>query len=295
MAVSRDGRPRLASAHGRLRGRSCSPRACAWSGAALSHLQVGLYAGRRALLPRTAEVERTLAAAARAATRSSRRCRRRPRRARRCSSSTAAWSADDRARRATAPCAAPGRTLGASPDARGHCSAAAGVDRGRGVAASADVVLVGGARRAGPRAGSTRWSAPAPATSSSAWSTAARSSARSWCPGTTACLRCIDAHLSSRDPDHVTVTSRYVAAPPRGPRDDGVPDVADPALVAPGAWPGRCATWSPTSTGRRPATWSRPSSSDRTRRAARDRAGRGIRTVDAVGLVRPRPSGTMVA
>jgi bacteriocin biosynthesis cyclodehydratase domain-containing protein len=49
-------------------------------------------------------------------------------------------------------------------------------------------------------------------------------------PGATACVRCIDAHLSVRDPDHVAVTTRYVRATAR-PRPDGVPDLVDPALA----------------------------------------------------------------
>ncbi|MET0997074.1 MAG: TOMM precursor leader peptide-binding protein [Marmoricola sp.] len=49
-------------------------------------------------------------------------------------------------------------------------------------------------------------------------------------PGATACLRCIDAHLSVRDPDHVAVTARYVRATAR-PRADGMPDL-DPALTS---------------------------------------------------------------
>ena len=47
-------------------------------------------------------------------------------------------------------------------------------------------------------------------------------------PGVTACLRCVDAHLSLHDPDHVAVTTRYVRATARS-RPDGVPDL-DPAL-----------------------------------------------------------------
>jgi hypothetical protein len=49
-------------------------------------------------------------------------------------------------------------------------------------------------------------------------------------PGTTACLRCIDAHRCVRDPDHVAVTARYIRATER-PRPDGVPDL-DPALAS---------------------------------------------------------------
>jgi bacteriocin biosynthesis cyclodehydratase domain-containing protein len=49
-------------------------------------------------------------------------------------------------------------------------------------------------------------------------------------PGKTACLRCIDAHQSTVDPDHVAVTTRYAEATAR-PRPDGMPDVVDPALA----------------------------------------------------------------
>jgi bacteriocin biosynthesis cyclodehydratase domain-containing protein len=49
-------------------------------------------------------------------------------------------------------------------------------------------------------------------------------------PGKTACLRCIDAHQSLVDPDHVAVTTRYAEATAR-PRPDGMPDV-DPALAS---------------------------------------------------------------
>lgn len=49
-------------------------------------------------------------------------------------------------------------------------------------------------------------------------------------PGTTACLRCVDAHQSVHDPDHVAVTARYARATQRR-RPDGIPDV-DPALAA---------------------------------------------------------------
>jgi bacteriocin biosynthesis cyclodehydratase domain-containing protein len=74
-------------------------------------------------------------------------------------------------------------------------------------------------------------------------------------PGVTACLRCIDAHLSLRDPDHVAITSRYVRAT-AGARPDGVPDVADPVLgpVAV-AWAVRDVVAH--LEGRRPSTWSR--------------------------------------
>lgn len=73
-------------------------------------------------------------------------------------------------------------------------------------------------------------------------------------PGATACLRCIDAHETVRDPDHVAVTSRYVDATSR-PRADGVPDT-DPALVSAAlAWAVRDVVAH--LGGREPSTWSR--------------------------------------
>ena len=74
-------------------------------------------------------------------------------------------------------------------------------------------------------------------------------------PGVTACLRCIDAHESIHDPDHVPVTTRYVRATATT-RADGVPDVRDPLL------PAVAVTWACRDVvahlgGRRPATWSR--------------------------------------
>lgn len=50
-------------------------------------------------------------------------------------------------------------------------------------------------------------------------------------PGLTCCTRCTDAHRAVADPDHHAVTTRYVEAC-SVPRDDGVPDLPDPALVA---------------------------------------------------------------
>ncbi len=74
-------------------------------------------------------------------------------------------------------------------------------------------------------------------------------------PGVTACLRCIDAHLGIRDPAHVAVTSRYVQAT-AGPRADGVSDVPDRALVTgAAAWAVR--DLAAHLDGRAPATWSR--------------------------------------
>jgi bacteriocin biosynthesis cyclodehydratase domain-containing protein len=74
-------------------------------------------------------------------------------------------------------------------------------------------------------------------------------------PGLTACLRCIDAQRTIRDPDHVAVTSRYVRATTRA-RSDGVPDVADPVLAAVAtAWAVRDVVAH--LEGRLPSTWSR--------------------------------------
>ena len=74
-------------------------------------------------------------------------------------------------------------------------------------------------------------------------------------PGLTACLRCIDAHQSIRDPDHVAVTNRYVRATSRA-RPDGVPDVTDPVLATVAvAWAVRDVVAH--LDGRRPSTWSR--------------------------------------
>jgi bacteriocin biosynthesis cyclodehydratase domain-containing protein len=74
-------------------------------------------------------------------------------------------------------------------------------------------------------------------------------------PGRTACLRCIDAHRTVPDPDHVAVTTRYVRASAPA-RADGVPDLTDPALVSlTVAWAVRdLAAWVE---GREPSTWSR--------------------------------------
>ena len=74
-------------------------------------------------------------------------------------------------------------------------------------------------------------------------------------PGETACLRCVDAHLGVEDPHHVVVTERYVRASGRS-RGDGVPDVGDPALAALAlAWGVR--EVGAYLRGQRPAAWSR--------------------------------------
>jgi bacteriocin biosynthesis cyclodehydratase domain-containing protein len=74
-------------------------------------------------------------------------------------------------------------------------------------------------------------------------------------PGETACLRCVDAHQAVRDPAHVAVTARYVRATSRA-RADGVPDVTDPLLTT------LALTWAVRDLaahlgGHRPSTWSR--------------------------------------
>jgi bacteriocin biosynthesis cyclodehydratase domain-containing protein len=74
-------------------------------------------------------------------------------------------------------------------------------------------------------------------------------------PGKTACLRCIDAHQSVLDPHHVAVTTRYVEAAARA-RPDGVSDLVDPALAAIAlAWAVRDVVVH--LDGGQPSTWSR--------------------------------------
>lgn len=74
-------------------------------------------------------------------------------------------------------------------------------------------------------------------------------------PGVTACLRCVDAHERLHDPDHAVMTARYAQATAR-PRPDGTPDVVDPLLAV------LAVTWAVRDVvahlgGRRPSTWSR--------------------------------------
>ena len=74
-------------------------------------------------------------------------------------------------------------------------------------------------------------------------------------PGRTACLRCIDAHRGVEDPEHVTVTERYVRATARS-RLDGAPDDIDPVLAV------LAASWAVRDLaahvrGHEPSTWSR--------------------------------------
>lgn len=70
-------------------------------------------------------------------------------------------------------------------------------------------------------------------------------------PGRTACLRCVDAHLATDDPDHLAVLTRYAAAS-RAAR----PDDVDPVLA------GLVTSWALRDLAllhrgeRRPATWS---------------------------------------
>lgn len=89
-------------------------------------------------------------------------------------------------------------------------------------------------------------------------------------PGLTCCLRCIDAHRALEDPDHHVVTDRYLRAG-ASPRGDGVPDLADAALVvtATAAAVRELAAYA---RGEEPASWSR------TRRWTRDADAPGVRT-----------------
>ena len=146
--------------------------------------------------------------------------------------------------------------LGDLPGAR-DLLARAGVRLGRRRTPDADVVLVGGLRRGGPRPARPAGPRAAPAISSYAWSTAlrARRPVRRTRASPPACAASTPT-AASRTP----TTWRSPAATcgrPRGPRDDGVPDVADPVLAALARRLGGRATSSPTSTGRGPSTWSR--------------------------------------
>jgi bacteriocin biosynthesis cyclodehydratase domain-containing protein len=216
----------------------------------LSHLQIGLYDVRRALLPRTPEVESTLAALVERrpvepgtdslealATLHERGC-------------LVAFDDHSRAR---------GRLHGSRVSVLGDLAGArdllirAGV---RVVAAGtrADVALVGG-----PGEVDRDRLDPLIRTSTTHLVVRLVDGAAILgpfvVPGVTACLRCIDAQLSVADPDHVPVTSRYVRATAR-PRDDGMPEVTDPLLATLAvAWAVRDAVAH--LDGRRPATWSR--------------------------------------
>ena len=74
-------------------------------------------------------------------------------------------------------------------------------------------------------------------------------------PGSTPCLRCLDAAQSVPDPHHVAVTARYVGATSR-PRPDGALDVCEPALSSLAlAWAVRDVVAHVE--GREPSTWGR--------------------------------------
>ena len=73
-------------------------------------------------------------------------------------------------------------------------------------------------------------------------------------PGTTACLRCVDAHHTDADPTWPLLVRQYAAAVVR-PRRDGAPEPLDPLLASVAlAWAARdLATYVD---GQRPSTWS---------------------------------------
>ena len=73
-------------------------------------------------------------------------------------------------------------------------------------------------------------------------------------PGTTACLRCVDAHCTDADPAWPLLVRQYAAATARD-RPDGVPEPVDPLLAALAlAWAARdLASYVD---GLRPSTWS---------------------------------------
>jgi bacteriocin biosynthesis cyclodehydratase domain-containing protein len=73
-------------------------------------------------------------------------------------------------------------------------------------------------------------------------------------PGSTACLRCIDAHHADADPSWPVLVAQYARAVAT-PRDDGVPEPRDPALAAILAgWAARDLVT--VAEGGAPATWS---------------------------------------
>ena len=216
----------------------------------VGHLQIGLYDGRRALVPRTPDVEHTLAALldrrpvepgpeglAALATLQEHGC---------------LTPADDHSRRSRRLAESRVSLVGDLPGAR-DLLIRAGV-RVVGRQSDADVALVGGMGevdrdRLDPliRRGTDHLVVRLV--------DGAALVGPFVVPGVTACLRCIDAHRSIADPDHVPVTNRYVRATNRA-RDDGTPDLHDPVLVALAvAWAVRDVVAH--LDGRRPATWSR--------------------------------------
>src|SRR4051794_26115707 len=214
------------------------------------HLQIGLYDARRALLPRTPDVEHTLAAL----------LERRPfqpgpegRAALETLEEQGCLvAADEISRRARRLSGGRVSLLGDLAGARDLLTRA-GV-RVVGAHAEADVVLVGG-----PGEVDRDRLDPLIRRSTSHLVVRLVDGAALLgpfvVPGVTACLRCTDAHRSITDPDHVPVTNRYVRATSR-PREDGSPDVTDPVLTALAlAWAVRDVV--AFLDGKRPATWSR--------------------------------------
>jgi bacteriocin biosynthesis cyclodehydratase domain-containing protein len=73
-------------------------------------------------------------------------------------------------------------------------------------------------------------------------------------PGTTACLRCLDAHCTDADPAWPLLVRQYVAASARD-RTDGAPEPVDPLLASLAlAW--AASDLASYVDGRRPSTWS---------------------------------------
>lgn len=73
-------------------------------------------------------------------------------------------------------------------------------------------------------------------------------------PGSTACLRCVDAHHTDADPAWPLLVRQYATACARD-RDDGCPEPLDPALATlAAAWTARDVVGF--AEGRRPSTWS---------------------------------------
>ena len=271
------------------------PPACACVRRGRDHLQVGLYDGRRALLPRTAAVERTLARPCSTADRSTRGARSALTVARRAPRAPGACLTREPER--DLPCAASSARVSLERSASGarptcSCGPASGVV---GPGTRADVVLVVSARGARPRPARPARPARHPHLVVRLVDGTGRGRpvrrARTSPP---ACAASTPTRAST------TPTTCAVTQPLR-PGDRAAPRRRGARRRRPGAAraspsPGRCATWSPTSTGDGPP---RGRATVRARRRSvapvRGRTGPGTPSVDVAGPCTTRLSGTMGA